>query len=458
MSIRFDFTMKDTDRVKLRAGVSDLPHGKIRDGRDSTAARLEVLLVFILAAMACWLITTRIDRELMLAAVDDIWFESDMARNFQTMVDRNFDDVWPAKHPIFALVTWPFVALIRMGGAEPLAAVQITLAINGGLFAALLMHLLRADGTAPLERIAVLALLLSSAAFWMWFSVPDTFAFGATSLLLGFTALAHDQRGTPAPWWLWVIGSAAALAITVTNFVAAVVSLVVRLALIPPDMRVFRGKWPDRLRNAMLILVAASALVMAGSVLQNQVFPGTGYAFSPQALAQEKRFVGDYESSSVMARLQTLFVAPIVMGLPAQRGVTARGPDGQLLSTLVVDGRWPTGFSGRSAAVLWVALLALGIAAVIKPTTRSPLAVAALVFFSLQVALHLVYGELAFLYVAHLLPCVLIVAARARFVIGHRAFIIVVFCLAALTLPQSLQGVDVAAATGGTMVRELLSQ
>lgn len=418
--------------------------------------RLETLGVFMVAALACFAIAARIDPLLVAPRLDDIWFESDMARNFQTLTDLHFDKVWPAKHPVFALLIWPLVSAAKLVTPDALTAVRVVLALNAGLFAIVLAHLLRADGAGRAERLAIVGVALASAGFWMWFTVPDTFGFGATSLLLGLTALAHDQQGRHSAWWRWVLASAAALAITVTNFAAAGIALAARL-LLPPSPPLFPASFLRRIVASGAIMAAALTLVMAGSFVQNRVFPGTGYAFSPHALAQEQRFVGNYGSSPLGARLQTLLVAPVVMGTPYQRGTTGRDAQGQLASTLVVDGIWPATWLGRGAALLWLGLLGAGVAAVARPSTRSPLSLAALALLAVQVGLHLVYGELAFLYVAHLLPCALIVAARARLIIGRPAIVAAFVVLALTTVPGSRDGLDTASRIGGAMAQQLLS-
>lgn len=418
--------MEPMPSIKLH---SDASRGKV-------ASRLELGLAFVVAGALTLFLANRIPTVFLHPLANDVWYESDMARVFENMTQRDGGHVWAAKHPIFALLIWPAVSFFKALGADAILAVRLTLALNAGACAALLVKVLRLDGLERPERWAVLAIFLTSAAFWLWFPISDSFAFGATTIVLALYPLALDQSGKVAGRAQWILSTTLALAVTITNVAAAMVALAVRI-LMPGDFGLFHGRFWSKVLVAMGIGAAAVGIVLAGAIVQDRLFAGAGYFLNINALAKEKQFVGMYHNSSLNNRLHALIIQPVTSSQPIPVGPARLTDDGQLTTSLFVDGATPKTLVGQVARYSWFALLAIGVLACARPKTTSPLVIAAGLLLLVNIGLHLVYGEEAFLYVAHLLPLALIVAARSRRLLPRPAFLALAAIIAGTSLTTS---------------------
>lgn len=420
----------------------------------------EAVVVFAAAAVVCLVATRFMSPMITHNGLDDIWFESDMVRSYRGLFDRHWNQIFPAKHPMYAMVSWLIITPIHAIVASKIESLNIMLALNAGVFTALLSRILAYDGVARVERFAVAAVTVASSAFWMWFTVPDKFAFAATTLLIGIYPLARAQAGRTVPLWQWVVCAAASFSITVTNFIAGGVAALTRALLVAPDDRLFPLSLTARIRSVALILAAAAALVGVGSLTQNRLYPGSGLMFSPHALAIEGDYMFRYDVSSLAARVQTLIVQPVVMGVPGRAGPTRRtnGRYGELDARQKVDGKWPGTSYGRAAAAIWVALLGIGVWAALRPATRTPIGIAAAAMVAWQFGLHLVYGEQAFLYMAHFLPFDMILLAKARLPLRRPIFVGLCALLAVTAALNSVDGLRAASAISDAMGRDLIAQ
>lgn len=420
----------------------------------------EAVVVFAAAATVCLIATRFMSPMITHNGLDDIWFESDMVRSYRGLFDRHWTQIFPAKHPMYAMLSWLVITPIHAVVASKIQSLAIMLALNAGVFAALLSRILAYDGVGRAERFAVVAITIASAAFWMWLTVPDKFAFAATTMLIGVYPLARAQTGKAVPLWEWIVCAAASFSVTVTNFMAGGVAALTRALFVAPDGRWFPVSFTGRIRSVAIIIAAAAALVGVGSLTQNRLYPGSGLMFSPHALAIEGDYMFRYDISTIPARIQTLVVQPVVMGIPGRSGPTRRtsGRYGELDARMKVDGIWPKTATGIVAAATWVALLGIGVAAAFRPASRTPLGLAAAAMLGWQLLFHLIYGEQAFLYMAHLLPFAMIVLAKARSIVGHRIFVGLCALLAVTTGMTSIDGLRAAAGISEQMGRDLIAQ
>ena len=74
-----------------------------------------------------------------------------------------------------------------------------------------------------------------------------------------------------------------------------------------------------------------------------------------------------------------------------------------------------------------------------------------------NVGLHLIYGEEAFLYVAHLLPLALIVAARSRRLMPRPAFLTLAVIIAGTSLTTSCAMFEDSTQTGARLAKEAVA-
>lgn len=159
----------------------------------------------------------------------NVWFDADIPRVFSNMTDRSGNHAATFKHPLFSLLGYTLTRPAVLLGFEPKAAVLSALAFNGAVFAAALFALLRRTGLPVAASCGFTLLAITNWAFRSFFSIPETFAFGATSIVIALLAMTCSGRYSRAALGF---GALASLAVTITNFaVGAIAVILTRLQL-----------------------------------------------------------------------------------------------------------------------------------------------------------------------------------------------------------------------------------
>lgn len=416
-----------------------------------------VTLAFVCGA-AAWVLL--LNSLLFPAAYDraaiNIWFDSDVGRVVENMTVRETGHAAAFKHPIFPIVAFPPTKLLTLLGASRDAALAIVLALNASAFVWLLDRLARRLGLASLDRALLLLACLGSAGFMFWFPVPETFPFGATTMLAALLLVTTRGDGSPAPaegrlaaTWRWAAATALAMSMTITNILMALAGA----------LDAIRGRWraegrrdvPKVLRTVLTGGVAGVLVVALVAVAQDRIFGEAGLFFNPNALLGERQFIGGEAASSLLARLQTLGAQVMVAGAPAAPSRIGIGEDGVALAGLRLDGRWPAGPLGLAALAGWCVVVAIAawrlLASLPRPATRpeggsasgTPAVTStALLFLAANGTLHLVYGSAVFLYLAHFVGPAVLVAAGTALQGGATGARIGVALLAVLSLAANL--------------------
>jgi hypothetical protein len=317
----------------------------------------------------------------------DLWFQSDAPRVFENLTLRKSDHYRSNVHPLFSLVGYGGVYLLRRFlRLDPWAAVHCFEAIVAAAWAATLYLLLRLAGHRPADG-AVLALLgLGSAAAVFWLTVPESYGLGSITLMLPLALLAVEASRRVPVWW-WVVANAASLSITVTNWMSGLAAA----------LRAFG--W----RRAGLVSGAALVLVTAGWAVEHELFPSTEFFVS----REEQNYLRVPTPPRIARVVTTVMVHTIV--LPRIDPAVAAP------HWLSVQRSWP-GSGGPLtvvATVAWVTLLGLGLREARRRWRTDPLVLVTLVCLAGQIALHLVYGEETFLYALHWLPLLVVLAGFA---------------------------------------------
>lgn len=347
---------------------------------------LFLMLLVLAGATASWIGADRVHTQGSRAS--NVWFQADVSRVYDNMTRRRSNHYRTKVHPIFSIATNPPVKLLKKAGLDKERAVRTLMAGAAGLWLAILYGVLRAFGLRRPDAVvfAGLAAVSSSAVFWS--TVPETYIFGSTTLLLlmGFAAYASTRKFASG----WFVGfSALSLSMTVTNWMAGL--LVTWL----------NNPW----RRSVRITLDAFLLITLVWALQHAFFPGTEFFL----LSLEERNYMLVEAAGGLAeKLTGFFFHPMVMPLvpildnPSQ-------PAWPLFSIQFAP-IGSTGALGWAMTLLWIGLLAFGIRALLSrgALDKPRIALGLLVFG--QLALHLVYGEETFLYSLHWLPLLVIVA------------------------------------------------
>ncbi len=374
---------------------------------------VDVALLALLGAVVSWLASSLINSDLLLFGNMNIWFDSDMPRVLKNMIVRTEGHQASFKHPLFALLVWPPTALVQMVVGDALTAARVVLAANAALAVALLMSLCARIGVPRLDRILAALIFISSCAFVFWFSVPETFAFGATSILIALFAASHAAERRAGMGWLVAFGLAG-LSMTITNFAVFCVALAAGLWVANPKGGLL-GVILGGIKPVATVLALAAVLAVA----QDRTFGDAGLFFNVKALAAESQFIGQSHATPMAQRPAILLLAPMLYGAAEPAPFTNNLASGVTEVVKLNMPRYAITDSVQAVAVaLFVTVLLWGLWAVVKCQQAGQLAGgaratiwAACVSTIGFVALHVIYGAEVFLYVAHMLPLLVVLLA-----------------------------------------------
>ncbi len=371
---------------------------KSRIGSINRQARLHwreiVLVVAIatLAGIASYLGAQMIDPWLFTDRGADLWFAADIPRVYANMTDRFSNHSRTKVHPIFSLLAFPPVFLMhKILGLDGVTAVRLAIAAVAALCIILLFVVLRLMGCRRFDAALFSILGATSAAAMFWFIVPETYPFGALSILVGLCIAAIAQYRKVSAQWYAVV-SAATLSITTTNWMVGILATLAK----------YRRKW------AWKITLDALCLTVILWSIQKSIFPSAGF-FIVISDSEEKNYMFRQGSGGFWHVLQSFVAHTMVM--PDMRVI----PHWKYLDLLrVLTQRAIPGSAsvwGTVAVILWLALLALGIWGFFAAKQHRQLRI--VLGFSIlgQLALHTVYGEETFLYSLHFLPLLIVLAA-----------------------------------------------
>lgn len=361
------------------------------------AAVPDIGIACVLAVLA--FVATLIAYDQLVPAIShystwDYWFEGDPARIVFLALDRHsLHHHSTSHHPLFSLAIFPPVTAFRALGLSPVLAIGATLALCSAVWAGLANATLRLMGLKRLDAAVFTALMAATSGVVFFFAVPETFSFGALSLLVVIAASAAIERnGGVAPPWLYVAVGVFAMSMTTTNWAAALGMMVVFL---PFREAVWRG-WTSLWVVLAIWAVQKIAFPEADNFLN--IFRGSevDYLFNP-------------ESVSMLAKLVVFFFHSIVMPdigdaygyrLSVQRALPGAGGPLAMLGVL-----------------LWTALLALGIwSLALLRRARGGLKgnktiLVLMLTLGGQLAVAIGFGIETFLYSAHFAPLLVMSAA-----------------------------------------------
>jgi len=330
-------------------------------------------------------------RDLIIPSRIDFWFGGDSPRVFENLINFRGDHYRTSVHPLFSLlIATPTIMLLKLGLSK-VQAVTVEMAVAAALAPALLYWILRVF-LPRLDATVYTLLFLSSAGFMFWFSVPETFAWGSVSVLLALLAGAVIPRGRHAA--AVVLASAFSLSMTLTNWMAGLMAALVS------------QPWRTALRSS----VYAFALVALLTPVQYLLFPSAGKFLNVGA---EQKFMRSESVHTLPANTATFFVNAVVA--PKFEIFQLKEPDQPPRPTLsaLTASIGSGGVYGIVAAVAWVGLLLLGLRALAANAMSSRIAFIVATVVAGQFILHLFYGDGPFLYAAHYVPLLIVIAGFA---------------------------------------------
>ncbi len=320
----------------------------------------------------------------------DVWFEADIKRVFDNMSDRGGDHYRTKVHPIFSLVAFPPVYLLKLAGLETVAAVRAVILAVACLWISALYTLLRLIGLRRFDGALFSILGATSAAAIFWFTVPETYSFGSLSIIvaLGLAAIA-EYRQVSQLWYVAV--SALTLSFTTTNWLAGIVITAVNYP------------W----KRALQITINAFSLIVLLWTVQKLAFRSAEFFLGD---GEEKKYLLLSSSGGPLQVLQSFVAHTMVM--PALNIVSDRYEPPHW-PILVTQASAPGSGSvwGLVAVGLWTALLGLGLWGFFSTKKHFKLRLVVGIVLLGQLALHTVYGDETFLYALHFIPLLIVVAA-----------------------------------------------
>ncbi|MHA6264572.1 hypothetical protein ACXYMO_15320 [Arenibacterium sp. CAU 1754] len=396
----------------------------------------------------------------------DVWFDSDLPRVVQNLSVREHGHEGLFKHPIFSILLWPpTVLLIKITG-DVLTAVALLLALNASIGTFAFWALLRRGGLVFPDRVLGTLLMLSSAGFVFWMTVPSTYPFSMTTILVALHMVYWiDIRDPLRRTIAMIFGGIAALSITTTNFLIAVSGALAATGVL--DALRPAAIWAAFRRNfarGVLYLGGAFVLTAVIAVIQDRIFGDAGLFFNVLSLMNEKQFIGQAQANPIQWRPALVLIAPAIA--PVHEIVESLSTPGKFVLRM-----YNYGFGGTlhiAAALSWVALLAAGLIQIVRSYANGPLTptwerslawqrlqVSALVSLILFLVFYLVYGAEVFLYAAQIGPVLLVIAANPlarRGATFARLLVCTVIVLAgahnAMEFARAIQSVDTIVARG----------
>jgi hypothetical protein len=340
-----------------------------------------------------------------------IWFEADhTAVLVAIIVPRSVAQTRTNRHPLFLLLMAPMVRALTAGGLDPASAVRWMLASWAALASGLLFLALRGLGLPRAAGGLFTAVFLASATFVHWFAVLDTHPMAAVtmSLMLLILTGARSHR-----LWLWAAGSAATLAITFTNWSLGLVASLARLGF----------------RRAAVTAASALAIVTVLALAQEFWFPVSAVFFRPRALQAQGTFALLETQHAIGADDGPDRFSPVTMAGARLRGLlltSAVAPAPQLefgtnprrQRILVTNQYSPPGAysaNGWIALASWLVLVVAGVAGGCVNAERRRVFTAVCLFVVGQIVLHLLIGEVTFLYAPNVFGALVVLTAFSWF-------------------------------------------
>jgi hypothetical protein len=356
--------------------------------------RYDVLVVVILTCLGTGLSYVAIGKlptSIFSFETSSSWFESDVPRVFHNMTERLSDHYRTKVHPLFSLLSYPLVFVLRKGFQFPAeTAVRIVIAGVAGLWSAGLYVLLKLITRRVLDATLFALLAMASAASMFWFSVPETYSFGSLTILLSLGLLVLAQRYLISEGWYIAI-SASTLSFTVTNWMAGLI------------VTHIGRSW----RRTVQISINAFFLVTILWGIEKLIFPSSVFFMQ---IGGERKYLSFVASGRRLVQVGASFFLHSMVMPQIQMVDRFNRPDWPVMVTQTsLPGS--SGILGIIACSVWLLILIMGLLSVIRLKEHKQLRVALSLMIAGQLCLHLLYGDETFLYALHFLPLLVIMTA-----------------------------------------------
>jgi hypothetical protein len=376
-----------------------------------SVADLGVAALFaLLVGIAIWNVQRSMDPRFFSApAGNDVWFEADLPTVADTVLHRWSTQSRNARHPLFPLLATGSAYVLRAARLGDRAILALLSALIGAVWVSLFYVTARFVAGRRFDAIVFTLLACSTSSAMFFLIVPETYTFGACTLLVPLALSAVDSRRRWREGW-YVAASAVSLSVTSTNWMSGIAAAAVR--------------WPRR--RALQITANALCCVIVLWAVQRVIFPSAPFFFG---YSNEHRFILPAASGGPGTIARALFFHTIVM----PRLDLIPEPKWGWVMSVQHSGIASSGLWGAVATLLWGALLAATAFGLLTSSRHRPVGIALGATLIGQVLLHLVYGEETFLYSMHVAPLLILTCAYAASTVRWRHAILVLASALVLT-------------------------
>jgi hypothetical protein len=320
------------------------------------------------------------------------------------------------KHPLYALVLFPASQFIQtVLNASPDVATWILLAANAFLWTLALFTCVYAICHKLLDTIIYTLLGMSCASTLFWLTVPETFAFGATTILIPILVLTNTKMASQ--YVLSVFVNLLSASITITNWMVGLIGS-------------FLSHGPRQTLSIALHTLAVLTILWS---VQKILIPDGTFFMDFRLLKNETYRLSDLHDQSFLAQTRSLLVNPLTpyriasLVIPAQSydfGGGVKWPQSNLPVVSIPHGDPTPDMSLLgphipvpvyvAVCALWLLLLGIGATQLARSLKTSPLCQMIGLCLVGQFIFHCLYGtKEAFIYSAHWTPLLILLAALA---------------------------------------------
>lgn len=365
-------------------------------------------LLAVVVSVGCLAIVSRIPPFLLQSM--DLWFEADTLREVSNMTRVQDDHYRTSVHPLFSLITFVPVYLLKQGlGLDPLQAAVLLSALVAGLWAGALYALVRLIGCRRLDAFIFTLLGLASASSLFWLPIPNSYTWGSLSIMLTLLLVLYTER-RPLGAAAYVVASAFSLSVTVTNWMAGLLMTLAR--------------WPWK--QAVQLSVNALCVVVLLWGVQKIIFPTAEFFIGARG---EESFINHPQAGGPLKVLSSFFfhsvVAPHVGLMEDDAYVKATDDSFRLPERLTFQFSRPgsAGLLSLFAVGLWSALFLIGGWRLVTSGRQLRFRQVLGGLLAFELVLHLLYGEETFTYSLNFVPLLLAVGALGTLGSGRRVVV-----------------------------------
>ena len=369
------------------------PNGRLHPADRALAVALGLFAVLVASRVMALMPTALYD-----SSGYDIWFQADQPRALGALTDRlstlhGRDNV----HPLYSILLFPVSDVLRRIGFSPLAAGQAVILFCGYGSVALLYLVLRRMELGRLSATMASVAFIASATFLHWFGLVETYPASSLTAIAAIYLFVAKPRASSSRT---VLAQMLSLSMVVTNW-----SLGLALSA---------TRWP--LARFARYTLASLLLCVVLSATQHRIFPYAGEFYHRYAVQAEEQFVGHSELKAPH-KVQPAWL-DCVQGIAINAAVaptpyfdTIAKTDKKIINNQ--ESGWHSyGTWGNVAVASWLVLLTLSAVTIFIDSRPTPTLLAISAFLAGQLLLHILYGDITFLYAADFFVVMMVFAAQ----------------------------------------------